>query len=131
MSVTVNALDRDPKTGWFLPGNKAGKAWSMAGKVHELRAALYQCVTVEDVRKVIDGLIQLCLTDPDSRVRLAATHEFLNRVYGKATERVELDVYGEAKPAPLADLSPDEVAVLQKVVSRRGGGEVIEAEVVE
>ena len=78
---------KDPKTGKFLPGNKLGKGGDpWAEKKHEFRAILSQTITREGFRDVIITLMDAAIAGESWAVK-----EVLDRVLGKATERVKFD----------------------------------------
>ncbi|MBY0514067.1 MAG: hypothetical protein K2P78_09175 [Gemmataceae bacterium] len=105
--------------GRFLKGCPAGPGNPLAPQVATLRAALLSAVTPDDITATVRRLIDLC-HDDDKRVAVQAMELFFNRVYGKPVESVTMDVTATPAPppAPRLDLTPDELAVLQRVMSR-------------
>ena len=116
--------------GQFVPGNKLrqGTSNDVQKRYSELRTLWFSATSVTDMARVRDGLVEMCTTCPNPDVRLRAIIYFCDRMLGKPTERVEMDVSSQSKPMPLPDLSPEEVAVLSKVISR-SQDDVIEADV--
>lgn len=118
--------------GHFVKGHKLrqGAVNEVSKRFAELRSLWYDANSADDMRAVKAELIGMCRSCPVPDVKLRAIVYYLDRVMGRPTERVEMDVSSPAKPVPLPDLSPEEVAVLSKVIARTQD-EVIDAEVVE
>lgn len=67
--------------GRFTSGNKAGKGNPYARRAGELRSALFDAVTPEDLRAMIKALIK-----KGKRGEIPAVRELLNRTLGKPVE---------------------------------------------
>lgn len=82
VSDVVVAPERDAR-GWFQPGNRIAKGHENphARKTQELRRALMNAVTAEDVRAVA-----LVLVEKAKAGDVIAAKELLDRVIGKAAE---------------------------------------------
>jgi hypothetical protein len=106
--------------GQFVKGNTVRTGWNMdvSKRFKSLRAAWYDATTTQDMIDVAAELKALCLTCPSPDVKLKAIVYFLDRCLGKPVERIDVDVSSEQRPAPVLDLSPDEVKVLERVVAR-------------
>ena len=118
--------------GKFVKGNKlrSGTQNEVSKRFAELRSLWYDANSADDMRAVKAELIGLCKTCPVPDVKLKAIVYYLDRMMGRPKETVELDVTAHAKPMPLPDLTPEEVAVLNKVISRTQDDDVADADVV-
>jgi hypothetical protein len=65
--------------GKFAKGNKLGKGNPHAQKIAQLKAAVLDAVTAEDVKAVISKLVSLARDEGD----VAAAKVLLDRVFGK------------------------------------------------
>jgi hypothetical protein len=101
----------------FKPGNAGGPGNPHAGKVQQLRAALYECTTREDMIAVWTQLKNLALGGD-----LAAIKEFLDRTVGKATIPVELQLSAGGVEV-LSDAELEAIVLSSRVVD---GGELAE-----
>ena len=54
-----NGSERDPSTGRFVKGNAGGPGNPHAGRVGQLRTAMLDTVTAEDVRAITRKLVEL------------------------------------------------------------------------
>ena len=72
---------RDPGTGRFLPGNPGGSGNPLAKRVAELRIALLDAVTPDDLRAAVGALI-----DKAKSGDVAAIRELLDRCIGKVRD---------------------------------------------
>ncbi len=81
-----SSADHDPRSGKFLPGNRAsvGKSQATARRVARLRAEFLRSVTPEDVREVVEALVREAKTG-----NVQAMREFFSRALGPA-EAVDL-----------------------------------------
>src|SRR5689334_20040804 len=82
MNGTSARDDRDGN-GRFLPGNRGGPGNPHAKKVAQLRSALLETVTPEDMRTIVLKLVEMAKGGD-----LPAIRELLERTLGK---RVEAD----------------------------------------
>ncbi len=73
--------DRDPATGRFLAGNRGGPGYPYGRRVAELRSALLDAVTPEDVRAIAATLVSAARGGD-----VAAAKEVLLRVLGRPVE---------------------------------------------
>jgi len=67
--------------GRFAAGNRGGPGNPFAGKVGELRRALYDAVSTEDLTAVIEGLVEKAKAG-----HVPAARELLERLFGKPVE---------------------------------------------
>lgn len=96
---------------------RVGVVNEVSRKFRELRTLWYEATSAEDMETVRQELVKMCTSCPNPDVRLKAIVYFCDRMLGKPTERVEMDVTAK-DAAPLPDLSAEEVAVLSKVIGR-------------
>ncbi|HOX40196.1 MAG TPA: hypothetical protein PL033_19610 [Candidatus Brocadiia bacterium] len=89
-------------TGRFVRGNPGGPGNPMNRRVNELRVALLECVTPDDMQAVIHALV-----DAAKAGDVAAIREFLDRTIGKARDNVALEVVPGA--SFLENLSEEQV----------------------
>jgi hypothetical protein len=80
-SGDVDEPSRDPKTGHFLPGNKASQGNPQAKKVAALRSAILDASTTDDVQRVMRSLLRMAQND-----NVYAAREWLDRVVGKPVD---------------------------------------------
>ena len=73
---------RDPRTGHFLPGNKASQGNPQAKKVAALRSAILDASTTDDVQKVMRSLLRQATVNDN----VYAAREWLDRVVGKPVD---------------------------------------------
>ncbi len=73
-------------------------------------------MTLEKLLRIEQELFNLATMETDARVRLAAVVEYLNRGMGKPVESVQVSSTVE-KSAPALNISPEQVAVLEAVIS--------------
>ena len=59
----------------------------------DFKDALMNAVTPKQVREMVAGLIEIALKDDDSRNRIAATKEVLDRIVGRSAEAVVGDTH--------------------------------------
>jgi hypothetical protein len=78
---------KNPKTGRFLPGNKAGKGNPNHKKVADHRQTMLSTVTEEDTREVIRALIAAARDGVPWAVK-----EFLDRMIGKPMQQIEANI---------------------------------------
>lgn len=107
-------------TGRFQKGNPGGPGNPLAAKVQVVRAALFDAVTADDVQQAARRLVALAV-DPDPKVSLDAIQLLFDRLIGKPTESIALDVTADTNtshPAPVLDLTADEVHLLEKLTAR-------------
>ena len=126
MDVAAVPAVYDPNrlpNGQFVKGNsiRLGTPNDIAKRFQSLRALWFEATSVDDMKAVRAELVKLCLECPVPDVKFKAIVYFCDRMLGKPTERVELDVSQDAGPARLPELTPDEVVILQKVVRKTGG----------
>ena len=96
----VNGDGRDPTNGRFLPSNRFGTGNPTLRKVAQLRQALLEAVSAEDITAVAGKLLTMA-KDGD----LAAIKELLDRCLGKPPQAVALtDADGESLGVSLAAL---------------------------
>lgn len=86
MNPSTNGRDT---RGKFTVGNGGGPGNPYAGRVQELRALFYQCVTDTDMREVVAALVKEAKSG-----NVHAIKEYLERALGKAesadlTARIE------------------------------------------
>ena len=114
----VSHIDRDPKTGHFLPGHSVANLAQkrIAQRMAELRAAYLEAVSPEDAAKVYHRHMELVLQTRDDKLALAAIHEWYNRHFGKAVESVNITT-DSRPPAPVLNVTPEQVKVLQEVMA--------------
>ena len=67
--------------GRFTKGNPGGPGNPFAKRVHQLRSALIQAVTEEDIREIVEALVTLAKGGD-----VAAAREVLSRCLGKPQE---------------------------------------------
>jgi hypothetical protein len=100
-------IDRDPQfdstsgrrpDGTFAPGNRAGRGNPFAKRAQELRSALYDAVSTEDLRQVVAALVTQAKSGD-----VPAAREVLDRLLGKAAEGIDLDARIEALEDLLAE----------------------------
>jgi hypothetical protein len=84
-----NRLDRD-EHGHFVKGNTVRKLVPGLARVYELKTAFLNASSPEKVADVEAAMYDLALNDPDSRVRLAAQVEYLNRTVGKPSTQIDV-----------------------------------------
>ena len=72
---------RDPETGRFLPGNGGGPGNPFAAKVARLRGALLEAVTEEDIREIVEALVEEAKAGD-----VVSAREVLLRTLGKPIE---------------------------------------------
>lgn len=77
-SPSPNGSNGRDATGRFSKGNRGGPGNPYAKRAGELRAAIYEAVTEEDLRQVIQALLTQAKTGD-----IAAAKELLNRLLGK------------------------------------------------
>ena len=111
------SLVRD-SAGRFLPGNKLGKGNPLCGRVVALKSAILKAADEDTIVRLMAGLLDIALGDQSSKVRVQATVEYLNRVLGKPTQAIELDVSNAEAPSVPLDLDEAEVAVLERMRAR-------------
>ena len=105
--------------GHFTKGNSASGGLNVHSQnFSNLRSLWYSATSVEDMTKVRDALLDLCLNCPSPEVKLKALIYFVDRLMGKPTERVELDCSPSASQSPIVELTPDEILVLEKMIAR-------------
>jgi hypothetical protein len=81
IDFTQSSIDGRDGSGRFAPGNKGGPGNPFARKVGQLRAALLETVTIDDMKAVAAKLIE------EARAgELPAIKEFLERTLGKPVE---------------------------------------------
>jgi hypothetical protein len=119
-----NRLDRD-EHGHFVQGNTVRKLVPGLARVYELKTAFLNASSPEKVADVEAAMYDLALNDPDSRVRLAAQVEYLNRTVGKPSTQIDVlrQSYEEVHQhhtasAVIPQLTREETAVLAKIVER-------------
>jgi len=106
-------IEKDPKTGKFLPGNRGGPGSPYKKKIGQFRRAVIEAVTPEDVQEVIDKLMGEAKAGKPWAVR-----EFLDRVVGKPDQKLSVD----------ADVSGDDVReAVNRLMSVRGVREALQA----
>lgn len=103
---------RDPKTGYFLPGNQIGRGNPFARAQQGLKSALWHAVTREDIEVIARALI-----DQARGGDLAAICILLDRLLGRPTQAIEMsDSAREGTSAMLARLLADVRAAQTRVV---------------
>lgn len=111
--------------GHFSKGNTyaRGHAHPQAAVVFELKQALLDAVSAEDIRRCTERLLELC-ADSNKRIALAAIELLFDRVLGRATQPVQMDVNQQAATFPdPSTLTPFEVEAIQAILSTRSGDE--------
>ena len=83
---SLDGAGRDAK-GRFVAGNKGGRGSPLSGLANQLRSRLLASITEGDLEDVADELTRRAKAGEPW-----AVVEFLNRVCGKPTQQVELDV---------------------------------------
>ena len=82
---------RDPVTGKFLPGCKGGPGNPLNARIHELKKAIIEAVTPEDISRGILSVIAIADDPKESgAIRIKAWELVFNRVIGKADQSIEL-----------------------------------------
>lgn len=76
---------RDPMTGRFGPGNRAARGNPVNRKMSELRRALLERATTEDVADIFSSLMESARAGDTSAARLLLEH-----LVGKPRESIEL-----------------------------------------
>jgi hypothetical protein len=116
MTVPSLKTERDAN-GHFLPGNQVGKGWAAPGiqRLGELRAAFLACVTPEKIAAIEAAMLDIALNCDDWRGRLAGQIEWLNRVYGRPKESVDINLDSGTGARPMIDLSAEDVQVLDRI----------------
>jgi len=81
---------KDPKTGKFVRGNKLGTGNPYADRVYQLKRAIIDSASPEQVVEAMGKLWDL--TDAkDPKVAIKALSEWLNRVCGRPDQELRLD----------------------------------------
>ena len=111
--MAIKHLDHD---GRYIEGNKPGNASPV--KVKDLAYLMLKAVTPEHVKGIMDAMYKLAVSDPDSRVKLAAQVEYLNRVFGKPGQQVTMDINRTTNTTPVRDLTPEEEILLEKIIGK-------------
>ena len=85
-------MSEDPSTnrerlpdGKFAVGNKGGPGNPQAAKLQAYRKAIWECVSIEDVQKVMRAMVDKACDDKD----VAAAKIVLERTAGKPPEDIE------------------------------------------
>lgn len=111
-------LQQHPVTGHFLKGNTMSRAETnpLCRQVFNLKRAFSECFTPEAIQGVARRLLDLC-HDPDSKVALQAIDLLLQRLYGKPSQEVALQVSQTSLPN-LAALTDEDLHQLQGILAR-------------
>jgi hypothetical protein len=119
----TNRLDRD-EHGHFVKGNTVRKLVPGLVRVYELKTAFLNASSPAKVADVEAAMYDLALHDPNSRVRLAAQVEYLNRTVGKPSTQIDMqrqsyeEVHSHTTSAVIPQLTREETAVLAKIVEK-------------
>jgi hypothetical protein len=100
--MSVAQADRDLKTGRFGPGNQAAKGNRLASKAAQLRLALLEAVSAEDIEAIVKRLIEQAKGGDTKAIR-----ELFNRTLGPP---IAVDVFEKL----------DELEQILKEVESRG-----------
>ncbi len=76
---------RDPATGRFGGGNTFGQGNPHHKRVADLRSALLEAISPEDLRAILKKLIEQAKAGD-----VAAAKEVLDRIFGRATQPIEV-----------------------------------------
>ncbi len=108
---TGQKLERDPKTGRFLPGNSGGPGNPLAAETARLHAELVRAATPEDIREIALKLIETAKGGS-----IAAARELFDRVFGKPRRHTDVSLslpsFDVLTPERLAALSDTELMAL-------------------
>lgn len=108
VDTTMSESSYRDATGRFLKGCPGGPGNPHSAKVGEIRNAMLECVDGNQFKAVWRELVWLCLNGKGKDKR-EAIHEYLDRVLGKAKERIELDV-AQAQSLDLTRYSDDQLS---------------------
>lgn len=84
-----NGRDGRDASGRFAAGNNLGRGNPHGSVVNRLRGVLFESVTDDDLKAVVSKLLTMAKSGD-----LAAIRELLDRVLGKPTAAVELELSG-------------------------------------
>lgn len=108
----IDASNGRGADGRFLRGNGGGPGNPHGRRTAELRAAMLDAVSADDIRAVVGRLVAMA-RDGD----LAAAGMLLDRVFGKAVAAVDLQA--EVRAAPVAEVRvagmPREQAIREQI----------------
>ncbi len=76
---------REAATGRFAAGNTFGQGNPHHRRVAELRSALLDAISPEDLRAIVEQLVQKAKAGD-----VAAAREVLDRIFGKASQPIEV-----------------------------------------
>ena len=100
---------RDPASGRFAARNTFGQGNPNHRRVAELRAALLDAVSPEDLRAIVGKLIERAKAGD-----LACARELFDRIYGRSTQ----PIVGDVEVSTAQTLTPEQQARADEIVRR-------------
>jgi hypothetical protein len=111
--VAMPSDGRDQSNGRFAQGNRWGRGGPHCRRAMQLRAALFDAITVDDIKGIAQTLIAKARDKGDTY----AAHEIFDRIFGKSPQAMFLEINEDPNSTdPKHDWSRLTVAELSAVL---------------